>query len=335
MKLDDEPVDDQTVSNVFRYASDRVKSVAPKVMDEFDDFKKVADRFHDTYSKSKTYDIVVEKQTPVEQTIWNKIRNRKHISDFSDYQVHISQTPLDTKFQDYTGLQLEVSFREEDDFSYTGYVWSSEPSKFIILTGQKEQFGHETAVHYKDPIVLVDNPYISDAVLDRLTLASEAVVAVNSGKEHVIHQKFDINNFKFNLDHQVQEILEAPKENLTRLDHVRESAPELYQAYKDISDNHQTLMNLSANNLEKQTQHEIKMNRVDDVVNGYIMINDNSNHVSNADDKLTRAIEAIEQLVIAYDNEVDKVTIEVNDQDLNDFEISLRLLEQDNNNQSL
>ena len=109
-----------------------------------------------------------------------------------------------------------------------------------------------------------------------------------------------------------------------------EVAPELAQTLANIARDHQEIINkIEASDFgdkeELATIHNLKMEKFQTVLEGYLKIKANPKNYNRSEERLEQAKAAIEQ----FDLELDQVLRELNETDMRDFDISLRILEKD------
>ena len=109
-----------------------------------------------------------------------------------------------------------------------------------------------------------------------------------------------------------------------------EVAPELAQTLANIACDHQEIINkIEASNFgdkeELATIHNLKMEKFQTVLEGYLKIKANPKNYNRSEERLEQARVAIEQ----FDLELDQVLRELNETDMRDFDISLRILGKD------
>lgn len=102
-------------------------------------------------------------------------------------------------------------------------------------------------------------------------------------------------------------------------------APELLTSYRNIRADDQVIrekIKLSENRAELAALHDANMNRFDDILSGYLKIKAAPKDYHKADERLAQAKAALEQ----FDLQLDDTLRELNEDDLSDFEVSLRLM---------
>ena len=109
-----------------------------------------------------------------------------------------------------------------------------------------------------------------------------------------------------------------------------EVAPELAQTLANIARDHQEIINkIEASDFgdkeELATIHNLKMEKFQTVLEGYLKIKANPKNYNRSEERLEQARVAIEQ----FDLELDQVLRELNETDMRDFDISLRILGKD------
>lgn len=102
-------------------------------------------------------------------------------------------------------------------------------------------------------------------------------------------------------------------------------APELTKLYQNIQKDHLTILKKiqDADNREELVAlHEADMKRFQDVLDGYLKIKKSPKDYYNADNRLEKAKETLEKFDLALDETLRKL----NESDLKDFDISLRMM---------
>ncbi|MGT2926558.1 hypothetical protein [Streptococcus cuniculipharyngis] len=108
-------------------------------------------------------------------------------------------------------------------------------------------------------------------------------------------------------------------------------APELMTIYRNIQIDHQTITEKiktsnSHNKAELTALHEAEMARFHDILSGYLYIKESPKNYYKADERLASAKQAME----TFDKDLDETIRQLNENDLQDFEISLRMMAQKN-----
>lgn len=107
----------------------------------------------------------------------------------------------------------------------------------------------------------------------------------------------------------------------------QELAPELRQTLDNIAIDHQAILDKiaasdSGNKEELTALHQMDMERFEKILDGYLKIKAEPKNYKNAEERLAQAKAALEQ----FDLELDETLQELNEADLRDFDISLRIL---------
>lgn len=113
--------------------------------------------------------------------------------------------------------------------------------------------------------------------------------------------------------------------NDTTEERILRLAPEILQTYRSIQTDHQTILGKikeSDNQAELQALHDTNMKRFEDILTGYLKIKESPKNFHNADERLSLARQALEQ----FDLDLDQSLRELNESDLADFEVSLRMM---------
>ena len=106
---------------------------------------------------------------------------------------------------------------------------------------------------------------------------------------------------------------------------VLQIAPEIIQSYRNIQKDHQLILQKikeAQNQSELEVLHGINMKRFRDILEGYLKIKQYPKDYYNADARLEQAQKALEQ----FDLDLDETLRRLNESQLQDFEISLRMM---------
>lgn len=106
---------------------------------------------------------------------------------------------------------------------------------------------------------------------------------------------------------------------------ILQQAPELRNIYNNIQQDHAAILDKIAkadNKAELTAIHETNMNRFKDILAGYLKIKSSPKDYYNADERLAQARAALEK----FDLDLDETLRKLNESDLKDFDISLRMM---------
>ena len=106
---------------------------------------------------------------------------------------------------------------------------------------------------------------------------------------------------------------------------VLQIAPEIIQSYRNIQKDHQLILQKikeAQNQSELEVLHGINMKRFRDILEGYLKIKQAPKDYYKADERLEQAQKALEQ----FDLDLDETLRRLNESQLQDFEISLRMM---------
>ena len=106
---------------------------------------------------------------------------------------------------------------------------------------------------------------------------------------------------------------------------ILQIAPEIIQPYRNIQKDHQLILQKikeAQNQSELEILHEINMKRFRDILEGYLKIKQAPKDYYKADERLEQAQKALEQ----FDLDLDETLRRLNESQLQDFEISLRMM---------
>ncbi|WP_367007169.1 hypothetical protein ABZ559_02735 [Streptococcus sp. ZY19097] len=106
---------------------------------------------------------------------------------------------------------------------------------------------------------------------------------------------------------------------------ILKRAPELTEVYTNIQRDHASILERieqADNKAELLALHEANMKRFDDILTGYLKIKENPNNYYNAEERLAQAESALEK----FDLDLDETLRQLNESDLKDFDVSLRMM---------
>ena len=111
---------------------------------------------------------------------------------------------------------------------------------------------------------------------------------------------------------------------------LEELAPELVATVRNIQIDHEAILQKISqsenNNKEELTAiHQSQMEHYEDILEGYLKIKASPKDFYNAEERLAKAKAAIEQ----FDLDLDEALRQLNEADLRDFDISLRILDKE------
>ena len=111
---------------------------------------------------------------------------------------------------------------------------------------------------------------------------------------------------------------------------LEELAPELVATVRNIQIDHEAILqkisHSESNNKEELTAiHQSQMEHYEDILEGYLKIKASPKDFYNAEERLAKAKAAIEQ----FDLDLDEALRQLNEADLRDFDISLRILDKE------
>ena len=146
------------------------------------------------------------------------------------------------------------------------------------------------------------------------------VQALSQDLENTVHITSDMTEIKLP-DEKEMSTLEKQQQEMKML---QLEAPQLAEQFSDIKDKLSRLSEQDPS-AERDASREITMERVNDIVSGYLMVQRNES-IENADSYLERSHNALESI----QTKLEKELTELDKEDLYDFEVSLRLIEQEN-----
>lgn len=107
---------------------------------------------------------------------------------------------------------------------------------------------------------------------------------------------------------------------------IVQEAPELDELYQNIQKDHHNILEKikKADNVaELEALHESSMQKFYDILDGYLKIKASPKDYYNAEERLENALVAIK----AFDLDLDETLRQLNENDLSDFDISLRMMQ--------
>lgn len=136
-----------------------------------------------------------------------------------------------------------------------------------------------------------------------------------------------INNQKVAIQQQLQQLHISPDSQpaTSEEEMILRMAPEIIQTHRNIQTDHQLILKKiteADNAAELKALHETNMKRFKDILDGYLRIKASPKDYYNADERLHQAKIALEQ----FDLDLDETLRQLNESELKDFEISLRMM---------
>ncbi|HFI0716276.1 TPA: hypothetical protein ACGO5G_001447 [Streptococcus suis] len=108
--------------------------------------------------------------------------------------------------------------------------------------------------------------------------------------------------------------------------YIAELAPEILETYCNIQRDNQVILEKLENAPDKREEltaiHEANMSRFRDILQGYLKIKESPKDYFNAEERLAQAKLALE----TFDRDLDHTIKQFNEADMQDFEISLRMM---------
>ncbi|WMB28748.1 hypothetical protein N1496_04665 [Streptococcus didelphis] len=112
---------------------------------------------------------------------------------------------------------------------------------------------------------------------------------------------------------------------------VSQDAPEVTKIYKSVLKDSEAIIEkikLADNSAELAAIHESSMQHFYDILNGYLKIKASPKDYYNAQERLDQALEALKE----FDLDLDETLRKLNESDLKDFDISLRIIQKQSQN---
>lgn len=187
---------------------------------------------------------------------------------------------------------------------------------------------------YLDDKNVTQYSILARQVLPQLSTIKNEADALKNNMDRDIYKRVmkRANNEENNIKTQLQALnisatssplSDQEKDILTR-------APEIAGTYQNIQRDHMEILEKlqsAENAAELRALHDINMKRFEDILDGYLKIRENPKNYYNSNQRLEQAKSALEK----FDKDLDETLRELNESQLSDFEISLRMMEQKTN----
>lgn len=229
----------------------------------------------------------------------------------------------------------------------TRYLWQNRPTSLDRVNTKTRLLDLKETINRCDRQLKVLENYLDQRSYTQYAILAKQVLpqlADIQAEADQLKQDMDLNIYKriskkvgmTTTDIQVQlEALNVPADldpdNQEEADLLK-LAPELMTTYANVQADHQTILkkieeaNLY-NKAELTALHEAEMTRFQDILAGYLKIKAEPKNYYNADERLAKAKLALED----FDKNLDETIRRLNESDLQDFEISLRMMAEKNN----
>ncbi len=171
-------------------------------------------------------------------------------------------------------------------------------------------------------------------ILPQLTYIKNAANDLRGGIPTSVYQRIQtkIRTVTDEIDEQLKKIEREKKrkEAQPKKTSLEELAPELVVTVRNIQIDHEAILQKisqsESNNKEELTAiHQSQMEHYEDILEGYLKIKASPKDFYNAEERLAKAKAAIEQ----FDLDLDEALRQLNEADLRDFDISLRILDKE------
>ena len=171
-------------------------------------------------------------------------------------------------------------------------------------------------------------------ILPQLTYIKNAANDLRGEIPASVYQRIQtkIRTVTDEIDEQLRKIEREKKrkEALPKKTSLEELAPELVATVHNIQIDHEAILQKisqsESNNKEELTAiHQSQMEHYEDILEGYLKIKASPKDFYNAEERLAKAKAAIEQ----FDLDLDEALRQLNEADLRDFDISLRILDKE------
>lgn len=181
---------------------------------------------------------------------------------------------------------------------------------------------------------LDDKDYTQYSVVARQLLPKIQDIQREAG---ALKDKMDLNIYK-RVTRKAIQVEEDIKLQLEKLDiipstapasdeekDILKRAPELNQVYTNIQRDHAAIIDKIEgmdNKAELTALHQANMHRFEDILAGYLKIKESPKDFYNAEERLSQAKAALEK----FDLDLDETLRQLNESDLKDFDVSLRMM---------
>lgn len=181
---------------------------------------------------------------------------------------------------------------------------------------------------------LDDKDYTQYSVVARQLLPKIQDIQSEAG---ALKDKMDLNIYK-RVTRKAIQVEEDIKLQLEKLDIIPSTAPasdeekdilkrvpELNQVYTNIQRDHAAIIDKIEgmdNKAELTALHQANMHRFEDILAGYLKIKESPKDFYNAEERLSQAKAALEK----FDLDLDETLRQLNESDLKDFDVSLRMM---------
>ncbi|HHT7803712.1 TPA: hypothetical protein ACT2HZ_001312 [Streptococcus suis] len=119
------------------------------------------------------------------------------------------------------------------------------------------------------------------------------------------------------------------KQELTEQEWIADLTPEILETYCNIQRDHLVILEKLEATTDKKEEltaiHEANMQRFQDILQGYMKIKQSPKDYFNAEERLAQAKSAME----TFDSDLDNTIRQFNEADMQDFEVSLRMMKRD------
>ncbi|MGQ7462818.1 hypothetical protein ACTGZQ_09930 [Streptococcus suis] len=134
------------------------------------------------------------------------------------------------------------------------------------------------------------------------------------------------SSFNTTVDQMEDTVVDYRDETWDEQKYISELAPEILETYCNIQRDNQVILEKLENATDKREEltaiHEANMNRFRDILQGYLKIKESPKDFFNAEERLAQARLALE----TFDRDLDDTIKQFNEADMQDFEISLRMM---------
>lgn len=171
-------------------------------------------------------------------------------------------------------------------------------------------------------------------IMPQLTHINDETDRLKKEIEPLVHKRIikKVHTTRLDIEEQLEKLgLSSDLPETDEEKNILKLAPELSEAYHNIQkDNFSILEKIKQADNEEEliAIHQSNMKRFEDILSGYLKIKANPKDYYNAKERLEQAKEAIEK----FDLDLDETLRKLNESELKDFEISLRMLQHNKTN---
>ncbi|MGT2771949.1 hypothetical protein [Streptococcus marimammalium] len=171
-------------------------------------------------------------------------------------------------------------------------------------------------------------------IMPQLTHINDEADRLKKEIEPLVHKRIikKVHTTRLDIQEQLEKLGLSPDISASDKDrHILKLAPELSESYHNIQKDNLSILEKikqADNHEELIAIHESNMKRFEDILSGYLKIKANPKDYYNAKERLAQAKKTIEK----FDLDLDETLRKLNESELKDFEISLRMMQHNKTN---